>query len=84
MRLVRQWPTLRACSCCREPVDASHAIARLTEPLPAWADRPVACFRCIADGKIVASELASGAEQIADDLMTGTRRLATRRKASQE
>lgn len=62
---------LRACSCCREPVDASHAIARLTEPLPGWADRPVVCFRCIADGKVPAAQLASGSEQIVDDLASG-------------
>jgi CheY-like chemotaxis protein len=46
--------TIHACLVCRGATDAAHSLTPLGEPLPAWADPEVVCYRCVAEG------LASG------------------------
>jgi CheY-like chemotaxis protein len=68
----RQARTNRACDVCRRAVDAAHSLRLLTDPPPAWADSPVVCFRCVADGSADGRRLAPGNEDVADGLREGS------------
>jgi hypothetical protein len=43
--------TLHACMVCHAATDGAHCLRPLSEPLPAWADPAVICYRCIAVGR---------------------------------
>jgi hypothetical protein len=43
--------TVRACWLCGRHSDAAHAVRLLSDAPPAWADAPVACYSCIAEGR---------------------------------
>ncbi len=43
--------TIDACMVCGQATDAAHGVRPLTQPLPAWADAFVVCYRCIAVGR---------------------------------
>jgi CheY-like chemotaxis protein len=47
--------TIRACMICRRATDAAHSVRPLADPAPAWADPPVVCFTCIAEGRAQSS-----------------------------
>jgi CheY-like chemotaxis protein len=64
--------TVRACEICHRAVDAAHSLRLLTDPPPAWADSPVVCFRCVADGSADGRRLAPGNEEVAEGLRDGS------------
>lgn len=64
--------TMRACAVCRCAVDAAHSLRLLTDRPPAWADAPVVCFRCVADGSADGERLARGNEDVAQGLRDGS------------
>jgi hypothetical protein len=64
--------TIRACNVCERGVDAAHSLRLLTEPPPVWADAPVLCFSCVADGSGEDLRLAPGSEDIVDGLKDGS------------
>lgn len=62
---------LRACTVCAQMVDAAHALNRKSPPLPEWSAAPIACFRCIAEGRVNESQLVGSAQEIALQITTG-------------
>lgn len=61
--------TLHACMVCRRATDAAHCLTPLGEPLPAWADAPVACFRCVAEGRAEKLRFAPASQEIVAGLI---------------
>jgi CheY-like chemotaxis protein len=64
--------TIRACDLCERAVDAAHSLRRLTAPPPPWADPPVVCFRCVADGSAEDVRFAPGNESVINGLKSGS------------
>jgi CheY-like chemotaxis protein len=63
--------TLRACAVCNRATDAAHALRPLGEPLPAWADALVICYRCVADGSAAEWRFPPRSHDVVDGLTEG-------------
>ncbi|HWW68267.1 MAG TPA: response regulator [Solirubrobacterales bacterium] len=61
--------TLHACLLCRRATDAAHCLTPLGEPLPAWADPQVVCYRCVAEGRAAQLHFPPSAQEIVDALI---------------
>ncbi len=68
---------VHACSLCREPVDAAHALVTVDDR-PHWADRPVACYSCIQSGRADGLPFLPGSDAIVQALVTGKLRAGDR------
>ena len=61
--------TLHACLLCRLATDAAHCLIPLGEPLPAWADPQVVCYRCVAEGRADELHFPPSAREIVEALI---------------
>lgn len=61
--------TIHACLLCRQATDAAHSLTPLGEPLPAWADPEVVCYRCVAEGHASTLRFPPGAQDIVSALV---------------
>ena len=67
-----QTRTAHACRICARAVDAAHSVRLLTSRPPSWADAPVACFTCIAQGRADDVQLVREARPVIEQLQTGS------------
>jgi CheY-like chemotaxis protein len=58
----------RACSSCRQAVDAAHCLPASVDARPLWAEPAVVCFRCIHNGRADDIAVQSGASSLLSDL----------------
>lgn len=63
--------TVRACWLCGRHSDAAHAVRLLSDAPPAWAEAPVACYSCIAEGRADGVVFPPDAEDVVGELRSG-------------
>ena len=77
-----QFGTVRPCAVCGRAVDAAHAVTVLDDPslpwggpgfgdAPRWAAQPLACYRCIVEGRAEGLRFPESSEDIVEELRSG-------------